>query len=87
MTTINRATPETPETKVIERVLEAARVYAFVRDRVDHVNSRGARRCTDDAGRLFDALALAEAHLLCAVKHLPAQCLPDDDGEAIHTLS
>ena len=42
------------------------------------VGSWGRARCTMDAGRLFDSLALAELHLLTAVKHLPAQCLSED---------
>jgi hypothetical protein len=37
-----------------------AREYATLRSKLNHVNSRGRARCTDDAGRLFDALAEAE---------------------------
>ena len=70
MTTINRVTAEM-------KVISAAREYANWRDMVNCVNARADRRCTMDAGRLFDALAEAETHLLSAVKHLPAQCLDD----------
>jgi hypothetical protein len=34
-----------------------------------------------DAVRLFDALELAEAHLLTAVKHLP-QCVSEAERDA-----
>jgi hypothetical protein len=76
MTTINRVTAEM-------KVISAAVEYSRWRYQVDHVNARADRRCTMDAVRLFDALELAELHLLTAVKRLPAQCLDDDDWQMV----